>query len=208
MQKEQKTLDRIWRHRFSHWCIVKCVANLYSILFFLGSLLFVQWMEVARKNEEAGLVAYRVSIPASPSACVACHDKLSPGIIDHWEGSAHTVKGVGCVECHLADEKDADAFHHYGETLATVVTPLDCSRCHPKELFAKPGPKLMAVLKKKTAYRHSVRRRNRMGVIYLWHHEGRPILFNRILERKRKNPHVRIIDIATRRTPTTDFADM
>ena len=37
---------------------------------FLGSLLFVQWMEVIRKNEEAGLTAHHVSIPASSSACV------------------------------------------------------------------------------------------------------------------------------------------
>ncbi len=100
---------------------------------FLASLLFVQWMEVARKHEEAGLVAHHVSIPASSNACVECHDKLSPGIIDHWKGSTHAVKGVGCVECHLADEKDADSFHHYGATIATIVTPLDCSRCHPKE---------------------------------------------------------------------------
>lgn len=100
---------------------------------FLASLLFVQWMEVARKHEEAGLTAHHVSIPASSRACVDCHDKLSPGIIDHWEGSTHAIKGVGCVECHLANEKDADAFHHYGETIATVVTPMDCSRCHPKE---------------------------------------------------------------------------
>jgi len=38
--------------------------------------------------------------------------------------------------------------------------------------------------------------------------ECHPILFSRILEHKRKNPHVRIIDIATRRTPTTEFSDM
>ena len=100
---------------------------------FLASLLFVQWMEVARKREEAGMAVHHVSIPASSKACVECHDKLSPGIIDHWEGSTHAVKGVGCVECHQAGEKDADSFHHYGHTIATVVTPLDCSRCHPKE---------------------------------------------------------------------------
>ena len=101
-------------------------------LVFLGSLLFVQKMEVARKEEEAGLRAQHVSIPASSSSCVECHNNHSPGIIDHWKGSTHAVKGVGCVECHLAQEKDADAFHHFGYTIATVVTPLDCSRCHPK----------------------------------------------------------------------------
>jgi len=38
--------------------------------------------------------------------------------------------------------------------------------------------------------------------------ECHPVLFSRILEHKRKNPHVRIIDIATRRTPTSNYADM
>ncbi|NOY43257.1 MAG: molybdopterin-dependent oxidoreductase [Planctomycetes bacterium] len=38
--------------------------------------------------------------------------------------------------------------------------------------------------------------------------ECHPILFSRILEHKRKNPHVRIIDIATRRTLTSDYADL
>lgn len=37
--------------------------------------------------------------------------------------------------------------------------------------------------------------------------EMHPVLFSRILENKRKNPGVRIIDLGTRRTPTTDHAD-
>ncbi len=102
-------------------------------LTFLASLLFVQAIEVARKREEAGLTAHRVSIPANSKSCVGCHSRLSPGIIDHWKGSTHAIKGVGCVHCHQADEKDADSFHHYGATIATVVTPLDCSKCHPTE---------------------------------------------------------------------------
>jgi len=38
--------------------------------------------------------------------------------------------------------------------------------------------------------------------------EMHPVLFSRILEHKRQDPKVRIVDIATRRTPTTDYADM
>jgi len=37
--------------------------------------------------------------------------------------------------------------------------------------------------------------------------EMHPVLFSRILEHKRRNPEVRILDLATRRTPTTGFAD-
>lgn len=38
--------------------------------------------------------------------------------------------------------------------------------------------------------------------------EMHPVLFSRILENKRQNPRVRIIDIATRHTPTSLLADM
>ncbi|MHC4958003.1 MAG: molybdopterin-dependent oxidoreductase [Planctomycetota bacterium] len=44
-----------------------------------------------------------------------------------------------------------------------------------------------------------------------WGHniaEMHPVLYSRILEHKRKNPGVRIIDIGTRRTATSDYADM
>jgi hypothetical protein len=102
-------------------------------ILFLVSLVFVQWMEVARKQEESGLKAQHVNIPDNSAACIECHRNSSPGIIDHWTGSTHAAKGIGCVECHQAEDGDADAFTHYDVTIATVVTPLDCSRCHPKE---------------------------------------------------------------------------
>ena len=38
--------------------------------------------------------------------------------------------------------------------------------------------------------------------------EMHPVLFSRILETKRRRPGVRVIDIATRRTPTSDYADL
>jgi nitrate reductase NapA len=38
--------------------------------------------------------------------------------------------------------------------------------------------------------------------------EMHPVLFSRILENKRQKPTVRIIDIATRHTPTSQFADL
>jgi hydroxylamine dehydrogenase len=102
-------------------------------LMFLGSLIFVQWMEVTRRSQEAGLAAHPVSIPANSRACVDCHRQSSPGIIDHWVGSTHALKGVGCVECHRAQKEDADAFSHYGELIATIVTPKDCGVCHKAE---------------------------------------------------------------------------
>jgi hypothetical protein len=100
---------------------------------FLLSLVFVQWMETARKAEEAGIRAPHVSVPAQSRECVECHAQENPGIVNHWEGSTHAVKGVGCVGCHEADLADADSYLHHGAQIATIVTPGDCARCHDHE---------------------------------------------------------------------------
>ncbi len=102
-------------------------------LLFLVSLVLVQWMEVARKQEETGVRPAHISTPASSAKCVKCHQEETPGIIAHWKGSGHAEKGVGCVDCHQAREGEADAYMHEGALIAAVVTPLDCSKCHPKE---------------------------------------------------------------------------
>jgi len=61
---------------------------------FLASLVFVQWMEVTRKREEAGLASPHIAVPRASRDCVDCHRKSSPGIIDQWTGSTHAEKGV------------------------------------------------------------------------------------------------------------------
>lgn len=102
-------------------------------LTFLASLLLVQSLEIERRKVELGAVAETIVIPASSRACVDCHGQSSPAIIDHWKGSTHARKGVGCVDCHKADKDDVDAFSHWGHTIATVITPRDCAQCHPNE---------------------------------------------------------------------------
>lgn len=100
---------------------------------FLASLILVQYTEVTRRQEEAGLREHPVAIPESSKRCYDCHRQSNPGITDHWLGSTHAKKGIGCVECHAAEKTDADAFVHEGYTIATIVTPRDCAQCHPKE---------------------------------------------------------------------------
>lgn len=75
------------------------------------------------------------AISTESMACVSCHGKedLGKGIVEQWKGSRHFANGVGCFECHQADPKDADAFEHYGQTIATIVSPLDCKNCHEVE---------------------------------------------------------------------------
>ncbi len=100
---------------------------------FLLSLVSVQWLEVERRQHESGAARASVTTPAASRQCVDCHSQVSTGIVEHWTGTTHAEKGVGCVECHEAEAKDADGFDHYGQQIATVVTPRDCARCHPTE---------------------------------------------------------------------------
>ncbi len=99
-------------------------------ILFLGSLIYVQRMEVLRKEHETAGRASPVAVPASSQRCVDCHMQGNPGIVEQWRSSTHAHKGVGCVECHEAQQGDADAFLHEGALIAAVVTPRDCGRCH------------------------------------------------------------------------------
>ena len=100
---------------------------------FLLSLVFVQWMETARKAEEAGLREAHISVPADSRECVDCHAEENPGIVSHWNGSMHAEAGIGCMSCHEAEMEEADSYLHHGVYIATIVTPRDCAQCHDAE---------------------------------------------------------------------------
>ncbi len=72
-------------------------------------------------------------ISESTQACLDCHKDVMPGVVKQWEGSAHWDAGVGCFECHEADKNDADAMEHNGFSVAIIVSPRDCGKCHAKE---------------------------------------------------------------------------
>lgn len=90
------------------------------------------------------------SIPPEGIACIECHRRESPGIFADWANSRHANAGITCIDCHRAEEFDPDvSVEHYKQyersdvvygrkgfrvPIAAVVTPKDCSRCHPDEV--------------------------------------------------------------------------
>ncbi|MFZ4576353.1 MAG: multiheme c-type cytochrome [Phycisphaerales bacterium] len=66
--------------------------------------------------------------------CITCHKEHSPALYEQWGSSKHFRANVACFECHSAAQGEADAFTHFGQTIAVLVTPKDCSRCHSKEV--------------------------------------------------------------------------
>jgi len=65
--------------------------------------------------------------------CMTCHKEKSVGLYNQWYKSEHAKHNVTCLDCHQAAEGEADAYMHEGALIATLVTPLDCGKCHEKE---------------------------------------------------------------------------
>ena len=94
-------------------------------------------------------------------ACIACHEAVTPGIVEDWRRSRHARSmpsealtkpalerrisaesvpprlaqvAVGCYECHsLNAEAHTDNFDHFDFQINIVVSPPDCATCHPAE---------------------------------------------------------------------------
>ena len=79
----------------------------------------------------AVLLAAPPAQPASTAsdACVACHEKRSPGVVADWKLSRHSQVAVGCAPASgNAHKTDADA------SLARLPTPDTCNQCHSTQV--------------------------------------------------------------------------
>ncbi len=66
--------------------------------------------------------------------CLECHKSDDMSLYQQWGASKHYGANVGCYECHQAEEGDADAFEHNDYIISIIVSPVDCARCHEKEV--------------------------------------------------------------------------
>lgn len=101
-------------------------------LVFLAVLLIALWKETQRSMPD---YKPKPIVDADTRHCISCHGVKGAGrvIAEQWKNSKHAEVGVGCLECHSADENDIDAYEHEGSLIATIVTPNDCAKCHEKE---------------------------------------------------------------------------
>lgn len=65
--------------------------------------------------------------------CMTCHKEKSLGLYNQWYASEHAKHNVTCLDCHKAAQGEADAYMHEGALIATLVTPIDCGKCHKLE---------------------------------------------------------------------------
>ncbi|MHC4735057.1 MAG: multiheme c-type cytochrome [Planctomycetota bacterium] len=85
------------------------------------------------------LKEYRIDRSVSEDAkeCIECHAKESRGIVADWAASRHAHANITCLDCHAASPADVDVskdhFEHDKTGISPIVSPKDCSRCHPSE---------------------------------------------------------------------------
>ncbi|HEU4401352.1 MAG TPA: multiheme c-type cytochrome [Candidatus Polarisedimenticolia bacterium] len=94
---------------------------------FLISLLIVAWVEGGQRRVQP---RPKPVVGETSAKCLRCHEQKTPVVAAQWSDSRHAQMGVGCYECHRAEEGDPDAFRHEGALIATVVSPKDCGGCH------------------------------------------------------------------------------
>ena len=73
------------------------------------------------------------TISTVSAECIKCHKDTDRGIYEQWGESRHFRANVACFECHQAIQGEPDAFEHFGQYIATIVSPKDCKQCHEKE---------------------------------------------------------------------------
>ncbi len=126
---------------------IRTTLSLLLALVLLAATAAAAWAQNYPKPREFRLER---SMPEQAVACIECHRTEHPGMFADWAASRHANAGITCLDCHQADPKDPDVSQeHYKQyeksdnpfgraqykvPVSAVVTPKDCSRCHPDEV--------------------------------------------------------------------------
>ena len=62
---------------------------------------------------------------AFAQVCAECHKKISPGIVNDWQLSKHSLNKIDCSECHGDQHKSAQDV-----AKVKIPTPDTCAMCH------------------------------------------------------------------------------
>ncbi len=116
----------------SKYCVFSCAGKRLSSLLFAAVVLLLAGCSIEKK-ESLKIFSSRAVVSEDTKYCLECHTKKQPSVVASWQKSTHAEAGVGCYECHHAEVGEPDAFKHFRGTIAVIVSPDDCGRCHTAE---------------------------------------------------------------------------
>ncbi len=109
------------------------------LIYILISVITATAFAEGEKLSAPQVKTYRIERKVSEEAqmCIECHSEQTKGMVADWAESRHAHVNVTCIDCHQAGpaDKDISASHSdYSDTpISAIVSPKDCSRCHPSE---------------------------------------------------------------------------
>jgi predicted heme/steroid binding protein len=83
------------------------------------------------------LIPERQTLALVGKTCLECHRLKTPGIYADWRASVHAKADVHCTKCHRPNTNDdvlKAHLQHSPTPIAAVVSPRNCSGCHPKQV--------------------------------------------------------------------------
>jgi len=123
--------------------------NLIGGVLMAGLILMSTGPLLAKNQPKAKEFRLERGLPPEAVACIECHRQEHPGLFADWAKSRHASANITCYDCHVAEAHDKDVstahFRQYDRSdlaygkkqyevpVSAVVTPKDCSRCHPDE---------------------------------------------------------------------------
>ena len=125
------------------------LTRIVEVLVILSLICTVPLAASAQQANYPTVKEYRIerSMPPAAEACIECHRATTPGLFADWAKSRHANANITCLDCHLVQPGDTDIAkghdQYYGRSdlpkgeekykvpIASIVTPKDCSRCHP-----------------------------------------------------------------------------
>ncbi len=105
-----------------------------------------QYLDLGQKKLELSR-----GLTKEAAACVECHSKKTPGVVESWKLGKMGHASVSCYDCHVVDKSSPMASQCEGtKGTNTYISPMVssgvCARCHPTEVdqFLKSGHAMLA----------------------------------------------------------------
>ena len=107
------------------------IIGLVAVVVVLGLALVV--LAIGRFRAPAEVVRVD-ALARSDDACVVCHRRATPGIVEQYGRSTMAAAKVGCRDCHAVKADYPEAVEHEGAYVLGQPTPAMCQRCHGPEV--------------------------------------------------------------------------
>ena len=126
-QEERRSLDPLKTSR-------ALIIGLVAVIIVLGAaFIFMTIANAGKTAAELGGAPVN-ALATSNDACVECHRRTTPGIVEQYGRSTMAAANVNCRQCHQVEANYPGAEEHEGAMILRSPTTAMCQKCHEQEV--------------------------------------------------------------------------